>query len=483
MINYRLIFTVMGYLLMFNGLFMFTTLPFSFAYEDGDWAALGSAAGGTMLAGLIIWLVNRKKVKIDIKKREGYLIVSLGWVAMSLFGALPYFLTGAIPSYTDAFFETISGFTTTGASVINDIESLPKSILFWRSLTHWIGGMGIIVLTIAIMPILGFGGMQLFVAEVPGLSPDKLHPRIKETAKRLWLLYVALTTLEAVLLIAGDMDVFDAVCHSMATIATGGFSTKQASMAHYSPYIQYVVIVFMFLAGVNFSLHYFTLKGNVKKLWRNEEFRFYLILVLIMSSIIALALIWKRGLPVEQAIRDSLFQVIAIITTTGFVSADYENWTPFLMFTIFVMMFFGACAGSTGGGMKMIRVRLLLKNSALELKRLIHPRAIIPLRISGKTISPEIIANVLAFFFFYIIIFVAGSVVMSMLGLDFLSSIGSVASCLSNVGPGIGSVGPMDNYAHIPDLGKWVLSFLMLCGRLEIFTILIMFSATFWKKD
>ena len=468
---------------MFNGAFIFTTLPVSWYYNEKELLALTYSGCGIVIIGLLMLLITRRNLRMDIKKRDGYLIVSFGWIAMTLSGALPYVLSGSIPSYTDAFFETMSGFTTTGATILTDIESLPKSILFWRSLTHWIGGMGIIVLTIAIMPILGFGGMQLFVAEVPGLSPDKLHPRIKETAKRLWMIYLLLTLAQTVLLMLGKMDFFDSVCHSMSTIATGGFSTKQSSFADYSPYIQYVVIFFMIMGGVNFSLHYFSLKGDFKKLLKNEEFRFFIFVITLISVISAITLIIKKGLPVEQAFRDSLFQVVAIITTSGFVTADYQSWTPFLTFMFFTLMFFGACAGSTSGGMKMIRIRLLLKDSALELKRLVHPRAVIPVRINNKSISRDVMANVLAFFFFYILIFVAGTTIMSMLGLDFVSAIGSTIATLSNVGPGIGSVGPMDTYSHIPPVGKWVLSFLMLCGRLEIFTILILFSGAFWRKN
>lgn len=460
---------------------MFSGIPFALYYNDGSADSLALSGGITTLSGLAAYLSVRKCSK-DIKKREGYLIVSLAWFCLALFGALPFLLSGTIPSFTDAIFETISGFTTTGASILTDIEAAPKGILFWRSMTHWIGGMGIIVLSLAILPILGIGGMQLFIAEVPGVTPDKLHPRIKETAKRLWLIYVLLTGAETILLMFGGMTFFDAICHSFATLATGGFSTFNASAQEFSPYIQYIITLFMFFAGVNFSLHFFTLTGKFRKLWENEEFKVYTFGILIVTLIVSSVLFFEVGLPMEQSFRDAIFMIVSVITTTGFVSADYTAWTPFLTMLFFVIMFVGGSAGSTGGGIKVVRFTLLFKNSFLELKRLIHPRAIIPVRLNGQAISNDIISNVLAFFLFYVIIFVLGSVFMSLLGLDFLSAIGSVIATLGNVGPGIGSVGPVDNFAHIPAIGKWFLSFLMLLGRLELFTILIVLSPYFWKK-
>lgn len=480
--NARLIVKFLGILLGIEALFMLTSLPFSLYYHE-DVLPILYSAGITSFIGLIMWFSTRNYTDKNVSRREGYILVSITWVVISFFGALPFLFSNTVASLSDAFFETMSGFTTTGASILTDIEITPKGILFWRSMTHWLGGMGIIVLSLAILPLLGIGGMQLFVAEVPGPVPDKLHPRVTETAKRLWGIYVLLTLAETILLMFGGMSLFDALCHAFGTMATGGFSTQNASVANYSPYIQYVIIFFMILAGTNFTLHYFALKGKFKKVVYNEEFKFFIGLLFGISIIIAIALIWYQNYPFEKAFRDSLFQVVSIVTTTGFVSADYLKWTPtFLWFIIFLLMFTGGSAGSTGGGIKIVRILLLFKNSVLELKRLIHPNAIIPLRFSGKSVSRDIITNVLAFLIIYLIIFALGSLFMSILGLDFESAIGSVAATLGNIGPAIGSVGPVDNYAHIPEVGKWFLSFLMLLGRLELFTILILFTPAFWKK-
>ena len=462
---------------------MLVGLPFSLYYGSSDIVPLLAASGLTLMVGLGGWAATRMSDRTNIGKREGYLVVTLGWIIMSLFGALPFLLSGAIPNFTDAFFETISGFTTTGASILNDIESIPEGILFWRSMTHWIGGMGIIVLSLAILPILGIGGMQLFVAEVPGPTPDKIHPRVKETAKRLWFIYVMLTIAETIMLFWGGMSLFDAINHSFATLATGGFSTKQASVAHYtSPYIQYVIALFMFLAGVNFSLHYFALKQRFGKIWSNDEFKFYSGLVLGVTLILTIGVMINQNLGLEQAFRDSLFTTLTIVTTTGFVTADYELWALPLAFIVFILMFTGGSAGSTGGGVKMVRILLIIKNSLVELKRLIHPRAIIPVRLDGRSVPPPIIFNILAFFVLYLLIFIFASLVMTMLGLDFISAMASVIATLGNIGPGLGIVGPTDNYAAIPALGKWFLSFLMLLGRLELFTVLLLFTPTFWSK-
>ncbi len=492
-INWKLIIKVLGLLLIIEGFFMFLCLPFSVYYKpealykislltgrDDFWAILLSGLI-TSLSGFTIWLLTRNHQNKHISKREGYIIVSFAWITISLFGCLPFILSGSINSFTDAFFETMSGFTTTGASILTDIEVLPKGILFWRSLTHWIGGMGIIVLSLAILPLLGIGGMQLFVAEVPGPAPDKLHPRITGTAKRLWGIYVLLTVIQTVLLMFGGMDLFDSLCHTFGTVATGGFSTQNTSVAEYSPYIQYVIIIFMILAGTNFTLHYFLLHGKLGKVWKNQEFKYYILLIFIVGLLITGFLIFKTDIGIEKSFRDSLFQVVSIVTTTGFVTTDYLLWPYFIWFIIFLLMFTGGCAGSTGGGMKAVRHLLLLKNSMLELKRLIHPRALIPVRYNGKAVSQEIIFNVLAFFLIYMTIFAFGTLLMSFIGLDFETAIGSVIATLGNIGPGIGDVGPVCNYSNIPVFGKWFLSFLMLLGRLELFTILILLSPAFWK--
>lgn len=482
MLNYKIILKIVSFLLILNGFFMMMGLPFSFYHGDNDIAVLIGCGSGTSLIGLILYIITRK-VEPDITKREGYVVVGLGWIVMSLFGALPFVIHGSIPSYTDAFFETMSGFTTTGASILNDIESLPHGLLFWRSLTQWLGGMGIIVLSIAILPILGIGGMQLFVAEVPGPTKDKIHPRIRETAKRLWGIYLLFTLVEASLLMLGGMNLFDAINHALTTMATGGFSTKQASIAAFdSPFIHYVMILFMFLAGTNFTLHYHLLHGNFKRLIDNDEFKFYLKITGVFTLIIFIGLLLASYAGIEKSFRDTLFQIVSIVTTTGYVTADYEAWGSFFQLFFFLLLFTGGSAGSTGGGIKMVRHLLLIKNSIIELKRLIHPRAVIPVRFNKAAVSNDIISNVLAFFLFYIFIFIIGTLVLTFIGLDFLTAIGATATSLGNVGPAIGSVGPVSNFAHLPDIAKWFLTFLMLLGRLELFTILIIFSPAFWKK-
>lgn len=486
-LNWKVVAHTLGLLLGLNGLFMLLGIPFALYYQEGGLIPLLQAGGGSLIIGALAWFLTRNSNK-TIRKREGYLIVTLGWVVMSISGALPYVLSNVIPDFTSAFFETMSGYTTTGASVLSDIESVPKSILFWRSMTHWIGGMGVIVLMIAILPILGIGGMQLFVAESPGITADKLHPRIKETAKRLWIIYVALTFAETILLMFGKMNFFDSLCHSMATVSTGGFSTKNASIAHYdSPYIQYVIILFMFVSGMNFSLTYFGLKGKLHKVWKNEEFRVYLFATLGLT-LLATFLVWHHaGLGVEKSFRDAMFQVVAVMTTTGFVTADYTDWGtgvnfPFSTMLFFAIMFIGGSAGSTAGGVKIVRHSIIFKNSLLELKRLIHPAAIVPVRYNRSVVTEGIAFNVLSFFLLYMVVFSMGTLLMSAFGSDMSTSLGATASCLGNVGPGLGDVGPVFNYGGIHLPGKWVLSFLMLLGRLELFTVIILFSPAFWRR-
>ncbi|MEZ5084367.1 MAG: potassium transporter TrkG [Bacteroidales bacterium] len=480
-LNWRIIFQILGILLIIEGLFMFTGIPFSLYYCEQKCMSLLYSGIITLSTGGIIWLFTRNAIR-NIGKREGFIIVSFSWIVISLFGTLPYLLSEAIPFFTDAFFETISGFTTTGATILTDIESLPRGILFWRAMTHWIGGMGIIVLSVAILPILGIGGMQLFVAEMPGITPDKLHPRITQTAKRLWIIYVILTFAETILLMVGGLDLFDAICHSFATMATGGFSTQNASVANYSPYIQYIIIIFMIFAGTNFTLHYLAMHGKLRDVWNNEEYRYYILFSFGFSLLIAIALGFYGTFGIEESFRNSLFQVVSIVTTTGFVTSDYLVWPGHLWIIIFLLMFIGGSAGSTGGGIKIARQILLLKNSALEFKRMIHPQAIIPVRFNRKVVPQEIIHLVMAFFLFYVLTFFAGTFILSLLGLDFETAVGATIASLGNIGPGIGGVGPIENYGALSGITKWITSFLMLLGRLELFTIMILFSPAFWKK-
>ncbi|MFW5793703.1 MAG: TrkH family potassium uptake protein [Bacteroidota bacterium] len=482
-INFKLIAKFNGLLLIILSGFMLISAIWSWQYEETEATkAILLSVGITLCTGLLMYILSYHHDHRNIGKKEGYIIVTLTWVSISIFGALPFYISGAIPSYTDAFFETISGFTTTGATILYEIESVSKGLLFWRSLTQWLGGMGIIVLTLAVLPILGVGGMQLFVAEAPGTTPNKIHPRIAQTAKRLWGIYIILTLIQTILLMLGNLSFFDSICHAFTTMATGGFSTYNDSITGFTPYTQYIIILFMIFAGVSFSLHYYILKGNFSKVLENEEFRFYILLILGITAVFTVSILIFEQAGFEKSFRDSLFQVVSILTTTGFNTVDYLAWQQYLWFILFLLMFTGGCIGSTGGGLKIIRVLILLKNSRLELKRLIHPMAIIPVRINKKTIPQEINQNFLAFFLIYIMLFVAGTLLMTIFDLDFASAAGASAATIGNIGPGIGSVGPLENYAHIPDAGKWILSFLMLIGRLELFTVLLLFSPSFWKK-
>lgn len=480
-ISWKVILRLLGILLVIEGLFMLTPLPFAFYYQE-RWIYLVVSALTALVSGGLLMLSTRGYDPRNIGKREGYIVVSFAWMVISLFGSFPFYISGYIPSFTDAIFETASGFSTTGATILTDIEALPKALLFWRSMTHWIGGMGIIVLSLAILPFLGIGGMQLFIAEVPGPTKDKLHPRIAETAKRLWGIYFILTLIQTSLLMFGGMDLFEGLCHAFGTMATGGFSTRNDSIASFSPYIQYVIIVFMILAGTNFTLHYMAVSGAFASVTRNDEFRYYMAIIGIITLVVSVSLFLDGMFGPEASFRHALFQTVSIVTTTGFITSDYLIWPDFAWFLIFLAMFTGGSAGSTGGGIKMIRHFLLVKNSFLEMKRLIHPQGVIPVRINGRPVSQGIIFNVLAFFLIYLLIFASGSLVMALLGLDFDTAIGATAACLGNIGPGIGKVGPVGNFAFIPDFGKWFLSFLMILGRLELFTVLILFSRAFWRN-
>ncbi len=482
MVNRQIILLILGILLLIEAFFLFVSAGVSIGFEGTDAVAFLISGGIALTVGGAAFYFNRKAKK-EFAKREGFVIVSLVWVVFSLFGSLPFVISGEITSFTDAFFETISGFTTTGASILNDIEALPHGLLFWRSLTQWLGGMGIIVLSLSILPFLGIGGMQLFSAEVPGLTPDKLHPKVKETAKRLWAIYTMFTLLECALLMLGGMGWFDAINHSFTTMATGGYSTKQASIAAFSsPFIQYVITVFMFIAGTNFTLSYFALHGKVRAVWKNEEFRFYLGFAVGFTLLVTLGLYFtSQFVHFEEAFRAGAFQVVSIMTTTGYATENYLLWGPFLSFIIFFLMFFGGSAGSTGGGIKIVRLVVVIKNSYYEIKRLLHPKAVLPMRLNKKVVAEKTVMNILAFIVFYFMIFVVGVAIMSMLGLDFETAMGAVAASLGNIGPGIGQVGPIDNFAFIPDVGKWVLTFLMLLGRLEIFTVVVILTPVFWR--
>lgn len=481
MINYKAVLNILFALLIFLCASLIIPALIALIYDDGDFLSFIVTIIGTLLVGIPGYFITRNNTELHLK--EGFLIVSSGWILFALIGALPFRISGFIPSYTDAFFETMSGFTTTGASILNNIEALPHGLLFWRSFTHWLGGMGIILLSLAILPLLGIGGMQLFKAEVPGPTPDKLTPRIKHTAELLWGVYVFISLVEAVLLKIAGMDWFDAFCHTFGTMATGGFSTKNASIGHYnSALIDYIIVLFMIIAGMNFTLHYRALRGKPLLYLKDRETIFFLIVILIAIIFICIDVFPSSYDTFFEGVRKSTFQVVSIITTTGYGTADYEQWRFSSHVILFILMFMGGCAGSTGGGMKIIRSLILIKFGLNEIKRLIHPQAVLPVRVGNMAISREIVTNVAGFFLLYITLFVVGIIVMSGLGLNFETSFGSVAATINNIGPGLGDVGPTDNYSQIPVFGKWFLSFLMLAGRLEVFTVLILFTPSFWRK-
>ena len=486
----------MGLLLLFNGGFMMISSLVSMLTSDGQTLAIFTAATLTLLVGIVMMLITRNHTK-QLNKREGYIVVSLGWLLMTLSGMLPYLLTDVFQDVPSAFFETMSGYTTTGSSVLANIEVVPKGVLFWRSTTHWIGGMGIIVLAIAILPLLGIGGMQLFTAEAPGPGSDKLHPRITDTAKRLWFIYVGFTLVETFLLWLAGMNLFDAVNHAMSTVSTGGFSTKNASVAFWNdqPFVQYIITAFMFIAGMNFVLSYFVLTGKLKRIFQDEEFRFYSRMILFASLLVG-TILWlnvELGASgafehpqvfgkAESAFRHAFFQVIAVVTTTGFVTADFTTWTPLLTLLFFGLMFVGGSAGSTSGGMKGVRHYLMIKSGFLEFNRALHPNAVLQIRYNNALVQEKVIQNIYGFFILYMLSFIIGALGFSLLGLDFISSIGVAASSLGNVGPALGEFGPSFSFYAMSAAGKSWASFLMLLGRLELFTVLILFTPFFWKK-
>lgn len=485
-INFKLVARVIGNLLLVESVALFFVLLISLLYSETDGKYFVYSALISLFLALSLLLVGRNAPS-RLGKREGALIVTLTWVLFSLIGALPFWMSGSIPSYTDAFFETISGFTTTGASILNNIEELSHGMLFWRALTHWLGGLGIVVISMAILPMLGISGAQLFVAETTGPTKDKFSPKINDTARILFIVYIVLTLAETVFLLFGGMSLFDAVTHSFATIATGGFSTKQASIAYWesSPYIQYVLAIFMLLAGVNFAMYFFGYTKKFFKIAENEELRYYLYIVLGASLIIMISLLDFNDsitfVSVEKAWRDAFFTISSLMTTTGFSTVDYMTWKPVTWVVIVVIMLMGASAGSTSGGIKVVRIIIAVKAVFYEFKRMIHPSAIIPVKYNKHVLSENVISRVFTFILLYFIIVILGIFILMISGMGVGESIGGMITCISCVGPGFGTVGPTGNYAQIPEFSKWFLSFIMLLGRLELYTVLMIFTPAFWR--
>jgi trk system potassium uptake protein TrkH len=481
----RHVLNVVALLLVFVGLSMELAWLVSLAYGDGDSLAIFLSGVVTAAVGWVGWRLTRSDA--EITPREGYAIVTFAWLGTAMAGALPYLWAGVLDSFWAALFESMSGFTTTGATVFTDIEALPHGILFWRSLTHWLGGMGIIVLVIAVLPYLGVGGMQLFRAEVPGPTPERLRPRITQTAKLLWAVYVALTVAQTGLYLLGGLNLFEAVTHTFGTLATGGFSPKNASLGHYSSaYVQYVTIAFMYLAGVNFALHFRAATGRLEY-FGNREWRFFTGVILAGALFVAavnLASGTHAGgvAGLEPAFRAALFQTTSLVTTTGYVTADYEVWAPAAQMLLFAFMFVGGMAGSTGGSVKAVRVLLVLKQAAMELRKHLHPRAIFLARIGRHVVGEDVLANVIGFVMLYLLLFLTGSVALSLLGMDMITAVGASAATVGNIGPGLGDVGATDNYGWMSPTAHALLAFLMLVGRLEIYTVLLLFLPETWAR-
>ncbi|PKP04561.1 MAG: potassium transporter [Bacteroidetes bacterium HGW-Bacteroidetes-6] len=478
----KIILKVIGMALMFEALFMFAGILFSIYYADDDIFAIALSSLITALTGAVLHFTMRKVDYNKLGKREGYVIVALSWFVLGAFGALPFMVSGYIPSFTDAFFETASGFTTTGSSILTEIEHLPHGLLFWRSMTHWLGGLGVIVLVIAVLPYFGFGGMQLFVAEVTGPSKDKLHPRVTATARRIWGVYVLLTIILAILYLLGGMDLFESLCHTFGTMATGGFSPKNTSLAEYSPYIQWITTVFMVFAGTNFTLFYLLLKGRFRSVFRNEELHYYLSFFVLASVILTLLLVATRDYEFFEAARHASFQAISIISTTGYASDDFMLWPVFGYTFIFLLMFVGGMAGSTGGSIKVIRHVVLIKAVKNTVKKIMHPNAVIPITYNGRPVSQSSMMNIISVFLLFLAIFFVGSALLAIAGEGMMESVSGVAAAVCNIGPGLGTIGPTGNFAAFSDFSKWVLSVLMIMGRLELITVLIIVTPSFWRK-
>ena len=484
--NLRGICRVLGFLLVVVSISLMLPLIVDLIYREGDWPHFLISALIGAVTGALLMMLGRGAPELRV--REGFAIVTLGWFSAGLLGAVPFMLTGAIPAFTDAVFESISGFTTTGSTIMTAIESVGRlhhGVLFWRSLTQWLGGMGIVVLALAVLPLLGIGGMQLFRAEAPGPSPDRLTPRIRETARLLWGVYVLITGAEILLLATvGRMGIFDSVCHSLTTMATGGFSTRDASVGGFgSPAVEWIITLFMFLAGANFSLHFKALRGRPGSYWGDDEFRFY-VKVLLTAVVLVMVVLLPTGLFANfgGAVRASAFQVVSICTTTGYGSADFALWPPLTHALLLLMMALGGCAGSTVGGIKMMRILLLLKHALVEMRKMQHPRAVYTVWFNERPVPPNLMTNVLGFFMLFMLVFVVGTLVLTLTGRDIVTAVGATAATLGNIGPGLGKVGPACNFAFMVPFEKWVLVWLMLIGRLEIYTVLVLLMPGTWRK-
>ncbi len=479
----RIIIRFLAWVILFLGGGMALPLAASVIYRDGSSGALLLSMSLTVFLGLILFFSGKRQIDAYLSHRDGVAIVAIGWILAGLVGTFPFMFSGVLSNFTHAFFESLSGFTTTGASIIPDVERLPEGILLWRSMIQWLGGMGIILLSVAILPFLGIGGMQLYKAEVPSPVVDKLKPRISETAKTLWNVYLLITALQIALLLAGGMSIFDAVCHAFCTMPTGGFSTRNASIAHFnSVYIESVIVIFMLLAGINFSLHYKLLKGDLKVFGRDPECRVFIMIVGVFVLLVAFDIYGNVYDSIGTAFRYAAFQVGSIITTTGFATADYDKWPALSQLVLITCMFIGGMAGSTGGGIKIMRVMVLVKHGYQQIFHIIHPHAVTTVKLGGKSVPQEILNGIWGFFILYLGLFVAAAFIIAAMGMDLISAFSSVAACIGNIGPGLGLVGPAANYLSVPETGKWILIFCMLLGRLEIYTVILLLTPEYWRK-
>ena len=483
MINDKAIIRVIGNLLLLETVMLLLSAGVSAYYHDDALMSLLITAGITGIIGLLMVVLCRKSPKV-FTRRDGYIMVTVSWLSFALFGMLPFYLQGHIPSVTNAFFEAMSGITSTGATILDDIDSMPHGLLFWRSITQWFGGLGIIIFTIALLPFLGVSGLQMFAAEVSGPTHNKVTPRIGITARWIWSIYIGITVLLIILLMLGGMGGFDSICHALTATGTGGFSTHQESIAYYhSSYIEYVLIVFMFISGMNYSLLILFVSGKFKKALKDSELKWYALTVVAFTIAISFMLWASQDMESEDAFRNSLFQVVSLQTSTGFSTCDYMLWPSALWGMLLLIMLVGACAGSTSGGLKCIRVLVLWKVLMNEFKHILHPNAVLPVRIDKQVAPPSLLSTVMAFCFIYFIIIFGSSIFLSSIGIDFMEAIGCSVSALSNIGPALGSYGPSSTWNSMPDAGKWLMSFLMLLGRLEIFTVILLFTPNFWKRN
>lgn len=481
-INIKKISQILGILLWVESGLLLLCMCVSLYYNETSYKAFLYTFGINIIVGGLLMLYG-KGAHNRVTRRDGYCIVSLTWILSSLSGMLPFMLSGEIPTAANAFFETMSGFTTTGATILNDIESLSHGMLFWRSLIQWIGGLGMVCFTIAILPIFGGSNQQLFSAEATGVTHDKIHPKISVMTKWIWTIYTILTVTLIILLLIGGMDLFDAICHAFCTTATGGYSTKQASVAHWnSPFIEYVISIFMILSSINFSLYFACMKGNFKRLFRDSEVKWFLGSITVITVLITIGLIYQRGYDIESAFRKALFQVTSIHTSCGFATDDYNLWPTYTWMLLLFAMISGGCTGSTGGGVKNMRIMILYYNIVNEFKRLIHPNAVLPIRINRHVLPQATINAVVTFTIVYMLCAFVGWIALMLMGINFMEALILMFSSLGNVGPGLGIYGPAFSWDNMPDLAKWMLSFFMLIGRLELFSVLVLFSPAFWKE-